>query len=210
MSQLISYWPLLIILLIGIIIALIHTPVTFTIVFTQVNSYTRIRVSAQALNKLVNIGLRDLYKAKTNENTESLVNETGKMNPLFSMPTISESIQFFHRLKKRHLRRMACDSLIWETQVGVNDPMGSALISGSLWGIKYWLLGLLQSKFIYRQAPQINVQPMYHHAHFNTELKCVLKIKLRQALSISILLVWHLSKSRREKQKLEKLTSQYI
>src|SRR5690606_21814511 len=205
MSQFFSFWPIFIIVILSLVAFILHTSITFTIRFTQVNSYSKVQISAQALNKLVNMGLKVLYQTKVNESDdEFLINDQSKSNPIFSMPTISESIEVFHRFKKKHLRRMRCETLSWETQVGVNDPMASAMLAGSLWGVKYFLLGKLSAKFMYKERPIVKIHPLYHHTHFNTELNCVLKIKFKQALYISILLVWHLAKSRRKKEKLKR------
>lgn len=204
MSQFISFWLWIIILLFLIAIyILMHLHITFHIVYTQTNSVSRVRVGAQALNKIVNIGLKTFYNTGNKGNPDLLINETEKINPIFSMPTISEAITLIHRFKVMHLKRMRCDELKWETQVGVNDPMGTAMLCGSLWGIKYYILGLLSGKLNYSTDPVIHIDPLYNHTHFNTELSCKIKVKVRQALWISIKLVWHLSKSRRKKKQLK-------
>ena len=210
MSHIVSFWPLLVILIIlGLIIILINVNIRFTIIFNQINSHSRIRVGAQALNKIVNIGLKTFYQTGNKPNADLLVNSQEDSNPIFSMPTITEAFNLLHRFKMKHLGKMSCEKLKWESQIGVNDPMGSAMLCGSLWGIKYYLIGLLSGKWKYNQNPEVKVQPLYNHTHFNTELYCEIKLKLRQAIWLSVAIVWHVSKTRREKKKLENLTTKY-
>lgn len=201
-----SIWPwIIIIILLLIYYVLVFLHITFHIVYTQINSQAHVRVGVHALNKLVNIGLKTLYHSRNNANSDLLINETESINPIFSMPTINEALTLLHRFKVKHLKRMICDELKWETQVGVNDPMGTAMLCGTLWGVKYYILGLLSGKLTYTSDPVIHINPLYNHVHINTELNCKIKVQVKQAIWISIKLVWHLSKSRREKKHLKQM-----
>lgn len=77
-------------------------------------------------------------------------------------------------LRRVHLRRFQ-----WRTEIGTGDPSQTGFLTGTVWGVKGFLLS-----FIYRllhpggARPVVSVTPSFEEACFTTMLDCVFEVRI--------------------------------
>lgn len=86
------------------------------------------------------------------------------------------------RMFRESLRRFAVlRRLNWETRIGTEDAMDTALVSGLLWGLKGTALMPVGALIPWRDV-KIRVEPCYTERTFQTTLSCYIDTNIFQAL----------------------------
>lgn len=111
-----------------------------------------------------------------------LKEKTGLNRPVGKIKMLAEQKKlvnyFFRFLLKARLRR-----LTWHTRIGTGEPVETGLLAGTVWGLKGAILSVL-----YHIIPSaavrsdVDVQPSFDKACFNTDFYCALDISLRYFL----------------------------
>ncbi|MGE5398363.1 MAG: DUF2953 domain-containing protein [Chitinophagales bacterium] len=77
--------------------------------------------------------------------------------------------EFIHN-SKVFKRGFGLKWIIWKTIIGLDDPMNTAIISGSLWGIKAFILATLKDKIPIDNA-KFEVSPSFDSTTLYTKIK---------------------------------------
>lgn len=55
------------------------------------------------------------------------------------------------------LDKVKCSRFIWETEIGLSDPTGTAIVTGTTWSIKTWLVGRLSYALRFQDDPILGI-----------------------------------------------------
>lgn len=72
--------------------------------------------------------------------------------------------------------------LNWLTNIGTGEASSTGVVSGVLWSIKGTVIGYLVEKFILMCDPNIQVQPKFQQEFFETNLNCMVSIRIGKAI----------------------------
>ncbi|WP_068674703.1 DUF2953 domain-containing protein [Oceanobacillus sp. Castelsardo] len=72
--------------------------------------------------------------------------------------------------------------LNWSTNIGTGDASTTGLVSGVLWSIKGTVIGYFVEKLILMCNPDIQVHPKFQHELFETNLNCMVSIRIGKAI----------------------------
>lgn len=90
---------------------------------------------------------------------------------------------------KRTLARIHCTKLHWRTDVGFGDAAETAITTGLVWSLKSSILGVIFRWVRLETKPELAVQPSYNLPQFSTNLDCIVKIRLANAMVAGLLLI---------------------
>ncbi|REE94228.1 Protein of unknown function (DUF2953) [Paenibacillus taihuensis] len=83
----------------------------------------------------------------------------------------------------------------WKTQVGVEDAMWTAMLTGLIWSVKTTTIGVL-SQFIRLIAdPKVTVDPVYQRSYFATEGQFTASVSFGYAIFAAIRLIFKMRKA---------------
>lgn len=82
-------------------------------------------------------------------------------------------------------KRIVVEKLDWQSCIGTNDAMYTALGTGGIWAIKGILTGLLSSK-TRLQDINLQVEPDFDNARLNSRIYCILKMRIVHIILIAL------------------------
>ncbi|MHB8124134.1 MAG: DUF2953 domain-containing protein [Desulfitobacteriaceae bacterium] len=94
-------------------------------------------------------------------------------------PGIPRILSKLQKIKYYFYRGIHCTSLNWHFEIGLRDPVQTALVVGSLWAI----LGSSLARF-YRQVtmdtdhPQLQIIPQFQKPGFSCEINCIFNLRM--------------------------------
>ncbi|MFW5433212.1 DUF2953 domain-containing protein [Paenibacillus apiarius] len=87
------------------------------------------------------------------------------------------------------LDKVKCDSLIWDTEIGLRNPAATGIVTGASWSAKSLLVGFLTRHIRFHRHPDLDVIPHYNYPYFSTRLVCITKIRTAHAISVVFKLI---------------------
>lgn len=100
----------------------------------------------------------------------------------------SSSRNMLHKLRVYHevaiivLKRLKFCQYYWETEFGTGKASDTGMYAGGLWACKGFLTGYIRDKSKFKKQPSISVTPYFNRAYFHSELKCIVSIRVGQAM----------------------------
>jgi hypothetical protein len=96
-----------------------------------------------------------------------------------AFPWLLRTILEWRRMKARFYRSIQCTALEWKVEIGVENPMYTALLAGVIWA----LLGrayaaLCQKVDVCVERPVLLVCPQFQKIDFSCELHCIFKARM--------------------------------
>lgn len=120
---------------------------------------------------IVKLDEADIWDLLTNMNGSSTKgkHKVAKLKESYGDLTKLLSTVHIHKLK-------------WNTMVGTGEASTTGLITGGVWTSKGLLFGYLSEKATVECQPEINVIPYYQQKTLQTEIDCIVTIRLGQAI----------------------------
>lgn len=72
----------------------------------------------------------------------------------------------------------------WKTVIGTKEANWTAILSGSLWSIKYKLLGMLDTYMNKEMNPSISIEPNFQTKIFCMEIKSISSVSLYKGIQL--------------------------
>ncbi|SEN23104.1 DUF2953 domain-containing protein [Paenibacillus sp. OV219] len=150
--------------------------------------------------KLTNVEVKE---EKTAENaggadTDSLmknINSHTIMNSIDRAQLLLKQTQDMMGWVRKTLSHVKLTEWKWQTTVGVDDAMWTAMLTGLIWSVKTTAIGVL-SQFIRLTAePNVSVDPIYQRVYFKTEGQFTAKLAFGYAIFAAIRLIFKMRKS---------------
>lgn len=149
-------------------------------------------------------GLNEGLDYKAEAVLTNLKNPVGNYNEALDQPKIKGHFQKARELynhvdnfpswMNNILSHLQCVKLRWYTNLGIGDCASTAMLSGSLWGVKSSLIGFASTKISLQTMPELAVNPQYNQSIFATEMQSVLKMRLFYLLWGSLNLFYRIFK----------------
>ncbi|MGE5391442.1 MAG: DUF2953 domain-containing protein [Deltaproteobacteria bacterium] len=92
----------------------------------------------------------------------------------------------YYRLFRLFMSHLVLESFNWQTSLGLDDPMHTALACGGVWAFKGNFIGML-SHFSSLERVQLEVQPVYEDTGLSSRLDSIFKIRIVYIMLIIIL-----------------------
>ncbi|MBO9606402.1 MAG: DUF2953 domain-containing protein [Paenibacillaceae bacterium] len=192
--------------LVAIAVALGYSQVQLSVYFSRVESDDRLELSVRALyglfRRTVNVPViqfEGLLHGVTIKQETGGFGADREADDRYDLERIrgmyrdfrllAEHADDLQRWTRRLLARIRCTEMRWQTRIGIGDAAATAFVTGILWGLQSSALGFVARYFDWRAKPELNVQPQYNRVMFNTELKCIAKIRLGNAMGAAIRLL---------------------
>ncbi|SFS91903.1 DUF2953 domain-containing protein [Marininema halotolerans] len=100
---------------------------------------------------------------------------------------LSNIIRFF-------FSRMVCEKLEWTSRLGTGDAAETGVLTGIAWGVKYGVVGLIDSHIQWKSAPYINVSPLFTEERLETDFECIVRFKVGHAIRAGVQLFLRMNK----------------
>ncbi|MCS1350864.1 DUF2953 domain-containing protein [Mechercharimyces sp. CAU 1602] len=90
---------------------------------------------------------------------------------------------------KRFLNHMYCERLMWHTRIGTGDAAETGVLTGMGWGIKTTLISVIRLYIEWDCEPDLQLVPHFNEAILETDLECMIRFRVGQAILMGIRLV---------------------
>ncbi|WP_156291479.1 DUF2953 domain-containing protein [Oceanobacillus salinisoli] len=84
------------------------------------------------------------------------------------------------------LKNTKLHQLNWSTMIGTGEASSTGVVSGAIWAIKGSIIGYFAEKFILMCNPDIQVNPKFQQEYFQTNLDCMVSIRIGKAIQAFI------------------------
>ena len=155
-----------------------------------------IRITEQDVSWFVSEVGTDKERAKTHPQREKrflkrfvrfYVNHPQRLRKLL------QSIRHYRRLYREYMDCLlggtTCETFYWRTKVGNEDAAVTAVAVGMLWATKSLMLSSIRRRVIFKTHPCVEISPVYGVSKFETELKCIFRVRIGHVISATTLLV---------------------
>ncbi|MCY0901591.1 MAG: DUF2953 domain-containing protein [Firmicutes bacterium] len=122
---------------------------------------------------------------------------SGEHDATTILETWSGSLRLVPEVADRLRSFRVCD-FQWGSRIGAGDAALTAITAGSLWSIKGGVVGVMSNYLTLVRAPNLNVEPCFSAAVFESDVLCIVESPLGQAIMASLRL-YRLLHGRRER-----------
>jgi|GEM_PF-880208 len=91
----------------------------------------------------------------------------------------------YYRLLRMLLSHVVLEKLDWQTSLGLDDAMNTALACGGVWAFKGNFMGLVSHLSSLEQV-ELGVEPVYNQTGFSSQLDSIFKIRIVYIMLIII------------------------
>lgn len=136
---------------------------------------------------------------------EALDQKKEKINPqtLFQFQkrirSVRQRIHELHQIMKKFLKTIRVERFEWVSEIGTGDAAETGVLTGICWGVKTSILGLIRSFFTLNTMPRVLIHPDFQHQTFETEVVCMMKMRIGQAILAGLRILLNLRKRRDNK-----------
>lgn len=103
------------------------------------------------------------------------------------------SLRYYKVLYREYMNQMAsgltCEEFHWRTVVGSDDAAITAFSTGVIWAVKELVLVGIHQRISFAAKPIVQVRPAFGAAKFETELKCIFRVRLGHVINTTTRLV---------------------
>lgn len=101
-------------------------------------------------------------------------------------------VQSLHRIIRSFLKKVKLDHVQWKTLFGTGDAASTGTLTGTIWGMKGSIIGILSGYMRLQSIPVIEVTPTFQHAVIQTQFSCIIQFRIGNAILVGfkILRYW--------------------
>ncbi|OEF97248.1 hypothetical protein BHF71_03685 [Vulcanibacillus modesticaldus] len=145
------------------------------------------------------------YKSSTNVN--SVPKPETKKERITVEKIIDWNKKFKHLLKRVHnlkkevnafLKHVKIDLFIWESKIGTGDAMETGIVTGVVWGLKGYILGLVSKYTVVKSLPFLDVKPIFTNKIYHSRFECILRFRIGYLIVTGIRLIFKFYKGGRK------------
>lgn len=114
------------------------------------------------------------------------------INSLNDTKEIIIHVQSLHRIIRSFLKKVKLDHVQWKTLFGTGDAASTGTLTGTIWGMKGSIIGILSGYMRLQSMPVIEVTPTFQHAVIQTQFSCIIQFRIGNAILVGfkILRYW--------------------
>jgi hypothetical protein len=102
---------------------------------------------------------------------------------------LREHVHHLHQWFRNLLRRFHVESLRWHSAIGTGDAAETGVLTGLAWGLKSTVVGVAGAYVQWDRPPQIQVDPVFHEPHLETDFQCIVRFRIGHAILAGIRLL---------------------
>jgi len=106
---------------------------------------------------------------------------------------LMRSMRYYKTLYRKYMDHIisgvTCEVFHWRTAFGNEDAAVTALVTGFLWAIKEVALIRVKRRIPFMTRPVIQVEPAFGASKFETELKCIFRVRLGHVINATMRLI---------------------
>ncbi|WP_202078652.1 DUF2953 domain-containing protein [Caldalkalibacillus salinus] len=110
--------------------------------------------------------------------------------------TVIQRVHHLHVVLKRFLKTIHLLKFEWRTSIGTGDAAETGVISGIAWSTKAAVVGVIQTYLSLRALPRFAVKPHFQEKKIETELRCMIRLRIGNAILAGIRMLLNLRKRR--------------
>jgi Protein of unknown function (DUF2953) len=209
-------WALIIVmaLIMFILFVLIITKLTVTLSLYHGNDNDHFKVKLRAWFGLIkytidiplvkldddgpNIVLEEEQKRGNESNPSKTKASKKKITPKDFIDSLNDTkeliihVQSLHRIIRSFLKKVKLDHVQWKTLFGTGDAASTGTLTGTIWGMKGSIIGILSGYMRLQSMPVIEVTPTFQHAVIQTQFSCIIQFRIGNAILVGfkILRYW--------------------
>ncbi|WP_159102330.1 DUF2953 domain-containing protein [Caldalkalibacillus mannanilyticus] len=104
-----------------------------------------------------------------------------------------------HVIAKKFLKNIRLEELIWRSKIGTGHAAETGLLTGVGWGVKSNIIGMFSSYLTLRCVPRISVTPSFNEKKIESNIQCMIRFRIGNAIVAGIRILLNLRKRRDEK-----------
>ncbi|GAC43669.1 DUF2953 domain-containing protein [Paenibacillus popilliae] len=120
---------------------------------------------------------KENFGESSQDNTRQKVNRENVARYIRRIKRLARHTRGIVEWIEETMDKMKCSRFIWETEIGVGDPAGTAIATGATWSLKSWLVGRLSYSLRFQDDPILEITPQFHHPYFSTRIVCIAEIR---------------------------------
>lgn len=147
--------------------------------------------------------------AEWNTTTTNATTDTGETDQTINRFTLQkaqesykdnlEKIQDFYPLVRYFCSKIVCKQFEWKTRVGTGDAAEAGVLTGLVWGVKSFIVGLLGSYIRWGNPPDLDVMPNFNQFVLDTFFHSILRFRVWHAIVVITRLRIQMRKGRERK-----------
>lgn len=207
-------WLIVLAVFILLILILLFSSIKIGIYYKRENENDRIKVDIGLLSGLIPIQIKIpslkstdqgiKYEQKIEQKDMKIQEEHKTVTPKKLsdykrlMQTIKDRTRDFRKILVRFMRKVKVVKFSWKSQIGTGDAFETGLLSGIAWIIKSGFVALLSHFFQLHTNPELHIEPSFSQACFNTEIECIVKLRIGDAMLTGLLIYVYYRKGRKK------------
>lgn len=196
---------LIISIIVVLIISILYSNLKIKLNFSRYDEDDNLTISVSGLYGIFkytkNISIMDLIKEKNDMpalkiNTEVLVGSKDKKinkdKSIYNMYEIERIINNYKTIYIKYQpyirqikKNLVFNNISWSTKVGTGDAAETAILTGSIWAIKAFIIIYISKNYKCSNL-LVNVIPDYNINTFETSIDCIFSIKLGYIINVDI------------------------
>lgn len=134
------------------------------------------------------------FQTKTNSTTAGVKTGKEKQKIQINRSKIEKASDIYHDLLdhihlfqatlRRFFSKVICEKCVWKTMVGTGDAAETGVLTGLVWGVKSFLMGLISSYIRWRNPPQLDVIPCFNQVTLETYFHGILRFRVWHAIVV--------------------------
>lgn len=195
--------------------AILCSNIRIGIYYKRENENDRIKIDIGLLNGLIPIKIKIpfiestvqgvQYQKQIEQKDNQIQQEKNKLTPKKiseysrTVQTIKERTRDFRRILFKFMRKIKVVQFSWKSRFGTGDAAETGMLSGLAWIIKASSVAVINHFFQLHTKPHFQIEPSFSHVCFYTEIECIVKLRIGDAILTGILLYAHIRKGRKKR-----------
>lgn len=145
------------------------------------------------------------YQFELESPNEPLEKKKFKLSPheyfqlLQRVQRLIKRVHQLHVIAKKFLKNIRLEELIWRSKIGTGHAAETGLLTGVGWGVKSNIIGMFSSYLTLRCVPRISVTPSFNEKKIESNIQCMIRFRIGNAIVAGIRILLNLRKRRDEK-----------
>lgn len=207
-------WLIFIAVFIILVLILLFSSMKIGIYYKRENENDRIKVDIGLINGLIPIQIKIptlkstdqgvKFEQKIEQKDKTIDEKQKSITPKKlsdvrrMINTIKVRTRDFRRILVRFMRKVKIVKFSWQSQIGTGDAFETGMLSGLAWIIKSGVVAVLSHFFQLQTRPELQIEPSFSQVSFYTEIECIVKLRIGDAILTGLLIYVYYRKGRKK------------
>jgi hypothetical protein len=140
------------------------------------------------------VGIVTEEKTNTGKDEKTTFTVNDARDRLAKVRQLLNKIVHLHTIIKKFLQNVYVLQFQWHTQIGVGDAAKTAVLVGSGWSVKYYVVAMISKYMNVCITPSISIVPFFQGAVSRTSFTCMIRFRIGYAILAGLKVVKHWKK----------------